>query len=42
MPQFVAVKKIRVPDSRAGLSMEAIREMKIMQELNHPYVLKVM
>lgn len=40
LPQFVAIKKIRVTDSSAGLSMEAIREIKIMQELNHPNVVR--
>lgn len=38
---YVAIKKIRVKNSRDGLSMEAIREMKLLQELHHTYIMPV-
>lgn len=40
--EYVAIKKIRVKDSKLGLSMDAIREIKLLQELRHPNVMKVM
>ena len=39
--QLVALKKIRVKDYKYGLSLDAIREIKLLQELNHPNVIKV-
>lgn len=35
----VAVKKIRVQSSAEGVNMEAVRELRLMQELSHPNVL---
>lgn len=37
----IALKRILLKDSAAGVSMDAIREIKILQELNHPNVMKV-
>ena len=39
---IVAIKKIRLRDAKEGLSMEAIREIKLLQELSHPNVLKLL
>ena len=39
--EFVAIKKIRVKDSTIGLSMDAVREIKLLQELHHPNIMKV-
>jgi len=40
--RYVAIKKIRLRDSQVGLSSDAIREIKLLQELNHPNVMKVL
>lgn len=37
----VAIKKIKVSSYRSGVSMSAIREIKFLQELNHPNVIQV-
>jgi cyclin-dependent kinase 7 len=37
----VAIKKIRLKNSKEGLSADAIREIKLLQELEHPHVIKV-
>jgi cyclin-dependent kinase 7 len=34
----VAIKKIRLKNSREGLSLDAIREIKLLQELRHPHI----
>lgn len=39
---IVAIKKIRLRSVSEGLSMEAVREIKLLQELNHPHVLKLL
>ena len=39
---IVAIKKIRLRSISEGLSMEAIREIKILQELHHPNVVSVL
>jgi cyclin-dependent kinase 7 len=39
---FVALKKIMVKEAAFGVSMDAIREIKILQELNSDYVLKIL
>lgn len=40
--RIVAIKKIRMRDSREGISMDAVREIKLVQELgNHPYLVTV-
>jgi serine/threonine protein kinase len=39
-PRLVAIKRINVKAQGEGLRMEAIREIKLLQELNHPNVLK--
>jgi cyclin-dependent kinase 7 len=39
---IVAIKKIRLRSAAEGLSLEAIREIKLLQELDHPNVLKLM
>jgi len=39
---YVAIKKIRLRNSREGISIEAIREIKLLQELDHPHILKVL
>lgn len=39
---FVAIKKIRLRSAAEGLSMEAIRELKLMCELSHPNVLRLL
>lgn len=36
---IVAIKKIRLRSAAEGLSMEAIRELKLLQELRHPNIL---
>ena len=38
----VAIKKIRLRSIAEGLSMEAVREVKILQELHHPNVVSVL
>jgi len=38
----VAIKKIRMKNSSEGLSIDAIREIKLLQELEHPNVMKVL
>jgi len=40
--KFVAIKKIRMKNSSEGLSIDAIREIKLLQELEHPNVMKVL
>lgn len=39
---IVAIKKIRMKNSSEGLSIDAIREIKLLQELEHPNVMKVL
>lgn len=39
--EYVAIKKIRLRNSLEGLSQDAIREIKLLQELDHPSVMKV-
>jgi len=39
--KFVAIKKIRIRSMTEGLSTEAIREIKLLQELDHPNVVKL-
>lgn len=40
--KIVAIKKIRMRDSREGMSMDAVREIKLVQELgNHPFLVTV-
>lgn len=39
--RLVAIKKIRLKNSAEGLSMDAIREIKLLQELDHPNIMKV-
>jgi len=38
----VAIKKIRVKNQKEGLSQDAIREIRLLQELDHPNVMKVL
>lgn len=40
--RLVAVKKIRLRDRREGLSIEAIRELKLLQELRHKNVMPLL
>lgn len=40
--RIVAIKKIRLKNSQEGLSMDAIREIKLLQELEHPNIMKVL
>lgn len=39
---IVAIKKIRLRSAAEGLSLEAIREIKLLQELDHPNVLRLL
>jgi len=38
---FVAIKKIRLKQAKAGINLSAIREMKTLQELHHPHVIRI-
>lgn len=38
--QFVAVKKLRNAKDKNGLSIDTIREIYMLRELNHPNVIK--
>lgn len=40
--QLVAIKKIKVSDFKDGLSMDAIREVKYLQELRHPNIISLL
>jgi len=40
-PKYVAIKKIRLKSRQEGLSQEAIREIRLLQELDHPNIMKV-
>lgn len=40
--KFVAIKKIRLKSCHEGLSMDAIREIKLLQELDHPNIMTVL
>ena len=42
LSSVVAIKKIRLRSVGEGLSMEAVREVKILQELHHPCVVRVL
>lgn len=39
--EFVAIKKIRLKQAKAGINLSAIREMKTLQELQHPHVIRI-
>ena len=39
--QIVAIKKIKLGQFKDGIDMSAIREIKFLQELEHPNVIKV-
>lgn len=39
--EFVAIKKIRLKSKEEGLSLEAIREIKLLREFEHPNIVKV-
>ncbi|CAM8912380.1 unnamed protein product [Rhodiola kirilowii] len=39
--EIVALKRIRMEKERKGVPMTALREIKILQELNHPNVIKL-
>lgn len=39
--KYVALKKIRIRSTTEGLSLEAIREIKLLQEIDHPNVVKL-
>mmetsp|Transcript_19998 Transcript_19998/g.29950 ORF Transcript_19998/g.29950 Transcript_19998/m.29950 type:complete len:329 (-) Transcript_19998:99-1085(-) len=41
-PTYVAIKRIKLKSNKEGLSQEAIREIKILQELCHPNVVKIL
>jgi len=41
LKQYVAIKKIRLKSRQEGLSQEAIREIRLLQELDHPNIMKV-
>jgi cyclin-dependent kinase 7 len=41
LPEFVAVKKFRGKRSSQGLSLDVLREIKVLFELEHPFVMKV-
>ncbi|GAB5356243.1 hypothetical protein AAMO2058_000274100 [Amorphochlora amoebiformis] len=38
----VAIKKIKLKSNKEGLSQEAVREIKVLQELAHPNVVKIL
>ncbi|CEO99568.1 Cyclin-dependent kinase 2 like protein [Plasmodiophora brassicae] len=41
MPGIVAIKKIRMRSAAEGISQETIRELKLLQELGHPHIIRV-
>ena len=42
LPKHVAMKKMKIVDFGQGISIESIREIKIMRELKHPNIMNVM
>lgn len=41
LPKFVAIKRIKPTEDNAGISREALREIKILTELCHPNVMQI-
>jgi len=40
--QVVAIKKIRVGDAKEGVHLSALREIKVLQELKYPYIIRLL
>jgi len=38
--ELVAIKKIRLKQAKAGINLSAIRELKTLQELDHPHIIR--
>jgi len=39
--ELVAIKKIRLKQAKAGINLSAIRELKTLQELDHPHIIRI-